>query len=169
MIFKNFLLVAVLALGACGAGPTPGIPEPLVVGNALAAYTGLRDAIERYYTAEKNRDWKSTYDLRPAAFSRIVPLNVYERDMEKGSSGWNLLRVEIMNAKQGTADREVIVVIRFQESFDAAVAQSTFSGRVSPGTNSRVEETIWRRSGMSWSAVQPGQRGHFPLNDRLVN
>ena len=164
---KIFLTLLLALVGGCPIGSAAQHEGSIVTGRDLSQFPGLRKAIEQYYVAEKNRNWRVAYDYRPVVFQRTVPFNVYQREMEKGSSGWSLIRVKILDSKRTESD-EVQVMLKFYESFDAATAQSYFEGRVPSGINSRVEETIWKWSANSWLSVQPGQRGRFPLNDRLV-
>ena len=164
---KAVLLVVALIVSACQFGNAAQDDKSLVVGESLMQHPGLRRVVDQYYSAEKARDWRITYGLRPVAFQKVVPFDVYQREMDKGSAGWNLIRVEILTSTQSAND-EVVVMLKFHESFDTTVAKSRFDGRVSNGTTSRSEETIWRRDGASWKSIQPGQRGHLPLNDRLV-
>lgn len=166
---RFLVVVAAFLLGGCQLSSAAQDESAVVTGDALILYPGLRKAIEEYYLAEARRDWQKTYARRPAAFQRMVPFDVYQREMDKGSSGWNLVRVDVQKSMRSDKNDEVIVVLEFQESFNAAVAQSRFEGRVSSGTTSRTEESIWKRSETSWISVQPGQRGHLPLNDRVVH
>ena len=164
---KIFLTLLMALVGGCQIGSAAQHEGSIVTGRDLSQFPELRKAMEQYYVAEKNRNWQIAYGYRPVAFQRTVPFDVYQREMEKGSSGWSLIRVEILESKRVEND-EVKVMLKFYESFDAATAQSYYDGRVPSGINSRVEETIWKWSGNSWLSVQPGQRGHFPLNDRLA-
>lgn len=127
----------------------------------------LGEIITDYYKSENDLDWKITYQYRPASYKKLVPFEMYEKSMEEDMSGWQLLKVEIVDIEKEN-DPTVRVKIRFSELFDSKVAKKKFDGRVSQGMNRRSEETIWKKEANSWIAVQPGQRGHLPLNDRLV-
>jgi hypothetical protein len=138
-----------------------------VLGDGLSEYPTLREAISQYYSAEARNDWHETYRFRPRAFRKMVSFSVYEREMKKGSSGWELTKVTIVQAKHGKDD-EIVVSIQFTESFDSTIAKSRFDARVSQGTNTIVEDTVWKVTNGSWSCLEAGTRRHLALNDRTV-
>ena len=128
----------------------------------------LSHAIEHYYRAEKYGDWKSTYAMRTPAFKEIVPFSSYSKGMNEGNEGWQLLQVEILAPEKygGTGAQ---VKIRFVEKFDQKVAKEHFGNRVESGVARYVENTVWEKQNGRWYSVEPGKRGHLPLNDRLVD
>lgn len=162
-----FICLMALMMGCQVGNGAPSTNTSIVHGRDISAHVGLREAMEQYYSAESRGDWRSTYMQRPMAFRRIVPFDTYQRKMQEGYAGWKLLKAEILDATSESND-EVLVKVRFQESFSPEVAKSRFEGRIPSGINTRVEETLWKWVGTSWLAVQPGQRGHLPLNVRIA-
>lgn len=130
--------------------------------------SNLREAVSSYYTAEDSYNWKKAYAFRSEAFKKLVPFDTYESEMNKGMAGWDLVKVEVMNVKRLSEDKQVLQ-IRFHEKFDKTVAKKTFSNRIPAGVvNTTIEEVEWQYINKTWICLQAGQRGHLPLNDQIV-
>ncbi len=80
--------------------------------------------------------------------------------------GWQLRKVQIIDYANDKSKAKVR--IRFHEKFDSKAAQSFFGGNVSEGVSRRTEDTLWEKVDGQWVGVDAGQRGHLPLNRRIV-
>lgn len=169
-IIDYLVIISLLVLAACESSEgmdVENIPVK-VVGVDLVFPANLRDSILSYYTAEDNSAWPVTYNLRSAAFKRLVPFDTYKKEMEKGVSGWDLTQVEIVSVLTNEPDMKVFKV-RFFERINGSVSSKYYSGRIQAGKIvSTDEEVIWKLEDKSWICVQPGSRLHLPLNEQMV-
>jgi hypothetical protein len=165
------MLVGALLLvlqGGC-TNETGALEEPkqFAVDNAeTISDVSVREAIVKYYSAESRGDWQVTYGFRSRDFKRLVSFDIYRSEMAKGMVGWQLRKVEIIDYAAGKS--KATVRIRFHEKFDSKVAQSVFGGNVSDGVSRRIEDTLWEKVDGQWICVDAGQRGHLPLNHRMI-
>jgi hypothetical protein len=161
------VLLALLQVACVDGAGTPERHEQLTVERVdVIQDTGLREAIINYYSAESRGDWQTTYRFRSTKFKELVPFDAYKRDMKKGMAGWKLQKIE--NIEHIIGKSEATVRIRFHEKFDSTVAKLFFGGNVPQGVSSRTENSLWKKVGERWLCVDAGQRGHLPLNDRMV-
>lgn len=138
-------------------------------GSEKIAVKDFRDTLVKYYTAEQAHQWDVTYAFRSRMFKKLVPYATYQAEMEKGMSGWNLVRVEILSISKQSENVET-VRIRFYEKINTDVAAKYFANRMPEGTiATRVEEITWKYTEGAWVCLQPGERGHLPLNNRIVD
>ena len=164
----SVISIALLALAFTWKANAQTAEDILVVtGAERLADSALGAAIAKYYQAETERDWSTTYGIRPQAYQKIVPFETYKRDMDKGMADWKLKKIEILESGQ-QQNGDTTVKIRFHDAFGPKAAQFYFEGRVSQGVNTRTENTLWRKVDDSWRCVDAGGRGHLPLNGRMV-
>lgn len=164
---KTFFLLflAVFILSACEEKLDQAQYRLEFSGEENITPTNLRDTIISYYTAENNSAWSIAYSLRSDAFRKLVPYDTYEKEMEKGMGGWNLIKVEVLSESESPNKEEKIFEIRFSERFGGNTLPNNSSDE---GVQTNVEKTIWEYIGGTWVCIQAGQRGHLPLNVKMV-
>ncbi len=139
----------------------------VVIGTEKLADSALSASIVRYYEAERQRDWSTTYKARPSGYQKLVPFETYKKEMEQGIADWKLKKIEILESSQ-LKNGDTAVKIRFHDEFGPQAAQFYFEGRVTQGVNTRTETTVWKQADSGWQCVDAAGRGHFPLNGRMV-
>lgn len=87
--------------------------------------------------------------------------------MEEGANGWKLRKIEILEVSKDP-DGDYTIRIRFHEEFVEKAAQKFFGQDLGSIVNRRIENTVWRNIQGKWVTIVAGQRGHFPLNGRMV-
>lgn len=55
----------------------------------------LRNTIINYYTAESEKNWATTYNLKSISFKEDISFEHYKNKMEEADRGWNLTKIEI--------------------------------------------------------------------------
>lgn len=126
----------------------------------------LRNALLVYYKAEKELDWKTTYDQRSNGFKRTVEFETYAGEMTKAMAGWNLKNLEILSSHN--RDNRVVVKILFIESIDSEAVRAKYGFPVPTDTVRFTEDTVWEEINGKWIAVDAGTRNHLPLNRNLA-
>lgn len=160
------LLVILFACSLCGCTSSYG-KEFVIEGLDHVDNNKLQNALVTYYEAEKERKWDSTYSTRPVEFRKIIPFDSYAKAMEEGANGWKLRKIEILEVSKDP-DGDYTIRIRFHEEFVEKAAQKFFGQDLGSIVNRRIENTVWRNIQGKWVTIVAGQRGHFPLNGRMV-
>jgi hypothetical protein len=158
-VFLGFILLGILSLSCISAEKVTR--QFIVVGIEKIANQELATIVEKYYEAERNKDWLTTYKMRSKSYQRLVPFENYKQDMEKGVADWKLLQIEIMDSSY-LENGETEIRIRFTEEFGPHAAEVYFGGRVPSGVNTRTETTKWIQIDNRWICVDAAQRGHLP-------
>jgi len=117
----------------------------------------LNELVNKYYAAQQNKDWSSTYDMRIPAFKKITEKKYYQDEMNKNDKGWKLNSFKIMESDT-TAGRVVIKI-----KFDFTVSSDEESRDIQ-----LFENTTWEKINGKWYCYNAGHQYHLPLNDSIV-
>lgn len=122
----------------------------------------LAQAINEYYSLEKEELWDKAYEFRTPNFKQSVPKNFYIAQMKKDNSGWRLVDFKIISVKMTKHNNEAIVKIRFKEKLLAGQYYGF------PNYTVMDEETRWKKLNENWLCVSCGVRNHLNLNAEIV-
>jgi|GEM_PF-3506661 len=124
-----------------------------IIGEEKIGDINLSQTVRDYYTFEKDKDWKLTYEYRTRKFRETVDYDLYLNKMMESSKGWNLIGVEILEATRESST--ISIEIKF----------------VSVRKNVKhfyTEQTKWVAINGKWKSLKPGVRGLFHLNEAIV-
>jgi hypothetical protein len=170
------LVLGFVAASVIGGCDDPESLSPMEIsGTSLISDPALVASVEEYYLAEEERDWATTYTLRPKLYQETVPFRVYVRDMTEDASGWHMAKVEIVSAIF-TEKNRVAVTIKFLDIITEKTTAEKYDmvSKYAPewwfrrGHFFGTEETQWIQEDDRWVALDAGTRFHMSLNDQIV-
>lgn len=162
---RYLCLVLFSLLTACGDSAISSRME--ITGQEKLTRLKLKEAIISYYIAESEGNWRKTYQSRTSKFIELVPYDVYQKEMDAGAHGWNLVRIDIIESHL-IKEFFVNVKIRFVEKIVKEETAKKYGFDFAPVIARFTENTLWEKRGSGWKCLEAGQRLHFPLNDRVV-
>jgi hypothetical protein len=124
---------------------------------------GLDQAVCQYYEMQERRDWNKTYSLRPGDFRKLVPYELYEREMSKHPPALGLARLHIRSLRE-TRPSEIMMTVDFYRGSGGAskpMDPSTGSARIG-------ERTEWVSDPDGWKCAGCGEVFSFTMNTRMV-
>jgi hypothetical protein len=157
-------------LGACQRQPSTYISAdavPKIDGLSNIKDASLRHAVNSYYLAESRHDWKETYGYRSAHFRAVVPFDTYANGMSDSFLGWGPENLSIRSSVCNKTDCALQIV--FCERFDESLAKTKARAFPTGMECFHVPNTLWRRAGEKWEALDVGSRDHVPLNANMAD
>ena len=147
-ILKN-LIVLLTVLGSVHAAEPNSINQNLL------------DRLTKYYNAEINSNWESTYSFRTPLYRKGVPFKLYRKKMIHDNEGWKLINLKILKSKiEG----------------DYAVFKIDFIEQIPDGYFPNDEEktiilaqvSTWERIHGVWFCRDACDRTHLSMNGDLA-
>lgn len=129
----------------------------------------LRERINQYYSFEKNKDWNNTYKYRTKKFREAIKFENYAAEMEKGSKGWSLEKVEIKKIVDDNNKAKVVLIFKEippKEYFKQFNIPDEKITKTSTVTNKGWG--IWVYENNDWYSLDAVSRGHLFMNSQQV-
>jgi len=151
-------LVALLALVSTACSSTEEFCD---VASAFRQETIVKSVCD-YYQYENSSSWDKTYDMRTAAFRRLVPVAKYVKQMTNDSKNWKLERIQIVDVQFRGNKADVDTIF-----FERRILEDE---RIPKGAIMKFRgNSIWIKNESGWFCYDCVTRAHFALNAPLAS
>ena len=171
-LLATFCCVAVLAAKVAHADAVPtSAPQirhcdgfQVVYSAEVSSEPEWIESLCDYYEAQEAGNWEATYQRRPASFRKLVPFDVYAREMSERRPTLKLTVLELESVQ-----RTKLATFQLRVSFIRTRNGTLDEARDPSQRHYSMSELVeWENDGNSWGCAACGEDTIFSVNSRMV-
>ena len=123
----------------------------------------LKEDVNAYYLAEKNKDWNKTYNYRYKRYKDNITTKNYKTMMAKNSEGWEFIGFEILSYDFSKSMPKVLI------SFIERPPKEHFTSKKHEEGEIKINApSIWVCEDGLWKVYNAVSRFHLPMNKPMI-